>query len=182
MGFAFALHGTLVPGVDLWLMSNYEVTGVRFMKGVAGVAAIVMIMVGIAVLAIRITAASSAAVPPVAYGFDGSSGWQHGVVKPHDIGFGAGGSLLVRRLRWSGWSAGTAVAHGVRWADSCTPDCASGRYVKSRATLTLSGVKVHDGAHYYSRLALRWKIGRKIYRSVFLWSPGAVRGAPPFWR
>jgi hypothetical protein len=152
------------------------------MKGVAGVAAIVMIMVGIAVLAIRITAASSAATPPVAYGFDGSSGWQHGTVRPHDIDFGAGGSLFIRGLRWAGWSQRSAVGHGVRWADTCTPDCASGGYVKSRATLTLSGILVHAGLRYFSRMTMRWKSGGRMHEAVFRWSPGAIRGAPPSWR
>jgi hypothetical protein len=151
------------------------------MKGVAGIAAIVMLMVGIAVLAIRVTAASSAQAPPVAYGFDGSSGWQHGQVKPAEIDFGAGGSLFVRGLRWAGWSQRTAVAHGLRWADSCLPDCASGRYLKSPAALTLSGIKVHAGLRYFSRLALQWKAGGKMREYVFHWSPGAGRGAPPSW-
>ena len=162
------------------------------MKGVAGVAAIVMIMVGAAVLAIRITAASSAQtasaqtassaqIPPVAYGFDGSSGWQHGLVKPREIDFGAGGSLFIRGLRWADWTQRRAGAHGVRWADECTPDCASGRYLKSPAALTLSGVKVHAGLRYFSRLAVRWKAGGKIHEYVFHWSPGAGRGAPSFW-
>jgi hypothetical protein len=151
------------------------------MKGVAGVAVIVTIMAGMAVLALRMTAASSAQPPPVAYGFDGSSGWQHGVVKPRTIDFGAGGSLLVRGLRWAGWSQQAAVARGVRWADSCDPDCASGGYLKSRATLTLSGIKVHGGLRYFSRLLMRWKADGRMHRYVFHWSPGAGPGAPPFW-
>ncbi|HUC60271.1 MAG TPA: hypothetical protein VMA95_22930 [Streptosporangiaceae bacterium] len=127
------------------------------------------------------TAASSAQVPPVAYGFDGSSGWQHGHVKPHDIGFGAGGSLFVRGMSWADWSQRTAVGHGVRWADSCIPDCASGHYVKVRATLTLSGIKVHSGLRYFSKLTMQWKASGKTCKSVFHWRPGAVPGAPPFW-
>lgn len=151
------------------------------MRGVAVVAAIVMIMAGVAVLTATITAASSAAPPPVVYGFDGSTGWQHGAVKPADIDFGAGGSLFVRGLRWSGWSQQRATGRGVRWADSCTPDCASGRYLRSGAILTLSGIRVHDGLRYFSRLAMQWKAGGKTYRYVFHWSPGALRGSPPFW-
>ncbi len=154
------------------------------MKGVAGVTSIVIIMVGMAVLAIRITSASSAQTPPVVYGFDGSSGWQHGQVKPQVIDFGAGGSLFVRGLRWAGWSQENAVGRGVRWADSCTPDCASGNYLKSPATLTLSGVKVHAGLRYFSRLAVQWKTGDRMHVYVFHWRvarPGAGPGAAPSW-
>jgi hypothetical protein len=151
------------------------------MKGVAGVSAIVVVMAGIAVAVIRMTAASSAPPPPLAYGFNGSSGWQDGTVKPRTIAFGAGGSLFLRGLRWSDWGQTAAEGQGIRWADNCRPDCASGAYLKSKATLVLSGIKVHDGFRYFSRLTMRWTASGRKYAVTFHWAPGALRGAPPFW-
>jgi hypothetical protein len=163
-------------------MSESKVTGVKRMKGVAGVGVIVVIMVGIAVAVVSLTAASSAPPLPLAYGFGGSSGWQHGSVKPRSIDFGAGGSLFVRGLRWTEWTQTTATGHGLSWTDSCRPNCASGSYVKSRAIMTLSGIKVHAGLRYFSAMTMRWTAHGQNYRFVFHWSPGAVNGAGPFWR
>jgi hypothetical protein len=150
------------------------------MKGVAGVTAVVVFLVGTAATVIGVTAAASAQPLPVAYGFDGASGWQHGQVRPHDIYFGAGGSLLVRGLTWSNWAQGSAVAHGVRWADDCTPTCAAGTYAKSRATLTLSAVLVHAGLRYFSKLTLQWTANDRKHETVFHWSSGAIKGTL-FW-
>jgi hypothetical protein len=105
------------------------------MKGVAGAAAIVAVVIGVAVLASR-------ASLPVAYGFDGSSGWSHGQVKPHAIYFGVGGNLLVRGLKWVTWSQSDAVARGVRWSDRCVPSCAAGPYIKVPAQMSLSRVRI----------------------------------------
>src|SRR5580658_4005020 len=149
------------------------------MKGISGVAAIVVVVIGAIVFAARMTAAASAAPLPLAYGFDGSTGWQHGDVRPHAIYFGTGGSLLVRGLAWSGWTQQAATASGVRWADGCTPNCAAGTYSRTPATLALSDVRIHDGVRYFARLTMRWSSGGKMEREVFRWSPALVSGATP---
>ena len=151
------------------------------MKSVAGAAAIVAIVIGVTFLAIQVTAASSQASLPVAYGFDGGSGWTHGKVKPHAIYFGAGGNLLVRGLRWVNWTRRAAVGRGVRWLDSCAPSCASGTYSKVAVEMSLSRVRIRDGVSYFSRMILRWTIDGSRYKSVYEWVRGPARGAPPFW-
>jgi hypothetical protein len=155
------------------------------MKGVAGVATIVLIFIGIAVLAVRITAAASASPLPLAYGFDGSAGWQHGVIKPRDIDFGAGGGLLLRGLSWASWTQRTAVGSGVRWEDDCTPDCAAGAYVKSPARLTLSDVRVHAGLRYFARMTMSWTTAGRMhwyaFRLAFQWPPSTANDTPLFW-
>jgi hypothetical protein len=157
------------------------VTGKQQMKGVAGVAAIVVAVIGVAVIALRIAAAASSQPLPVSYGFDGNWGWRHGEVDPGAIYFGAGGSLLVKNLTWSSWTQGEAVGRGVRWADGCVPTCAAGRYVKSPAILTLSRVRTHAGTRYFARLTVRWTASGRVHTDVFAWSGGAEPGAPPFW-
>lgn len=151
------------------------------MKSVAGAAAIVVVVIGVAFLAIQVTAASNSPSLPTAYGFDGSSGWTHGKVKPDAIYFGAGGNLLVRALRWASWTRNGAVARGVRWLDSCVPSCAAGAYVKVPVEMSLSRVRIRGHVSYFSRMTLNWSIGGRKHKSVYAWSRGPTAGVPPFW-
>jgi len=151
------------------------------MKSVAGAAAIVVVAIGVTFLAIQVTAASNSESLPVAYGFDGSSDWSHGKVKPDAIFFGAGGNLLVRALRWVSWTQKAAVARGVRWLDSCVPSCAGGAYFKMPVKMSLSRVRIRGGVSYFSRMALYWSIGGRKHKSVYTWSHGPTPKAPPFW-
>lgn len=151
------------------------------MKGVAGAAAVVLAVVGVG-LAIRATAASTSPSLPVVYGFAGASGWQDPGIQPPVVYFGAGGSLLIHGLRWASWGDRQAIAHGSRWADSCDPSCAAGKYAKVPAELTLSGVRVHDGMRYFSRLTTHWKISGVPVTNVFTWSAGGAQGGLWSWR
>jgi hypothetical protein len=152
------------------------------MKRVAVVAAVVVVAAGIAAATIRATAAPGSASLPVAYGFDGASGWHRGEVKPQAIYFGVGGSLFVRDLSWVSWSQDGAVGRGIRWADSCAPTCAAGKYSRIPAQLSLSRVRVRGGVRYFSQLTMQWTINGRQYKSVFAWTGGAVRGTSPAWR
>ena len=151
------------------------------MKSVAGAAAIVAVVIGVIFLAIQVTAASNSASLPVAYGFDGGSGWTHGKIKPHAIYFGAGGNLLVRGLNWITWTRSGAVARGVRWSDRCVPTCAAGTYFKVPVEMSLSRVRIRNGIGYFARMTLQWTMGGRKYKSVYSWSRGQIPGAPPFW-
>jgi hypothetical protein len=151
------------------------------MKGIAGVAAVVVLIAGVTVLTDRITAASSAQPLPVSYGFGGASGWQHAKIKPHSIYFGAGGSLLVRGEKWISWTQVGAIGQGVRWADNCTPSCAAGHYDKTRTLLTLSRVRSHKGVHYFTRLTMLWTENGTRKKLNFRWQRSTVPGVQPFW-
>jgi len=149
------------------------------MKGMTGVAAIVVLVLGVA--AAKVAAAPRSVSLPLAYGFDGSSGWQGGQVTPRDIYFGAGGSLLVRGLHWASWTQKGAVGRGQKWMDNCDPSCAAGRYAKVNADVSLWRVRRHNGVSYFSRLTLRWTIAGKKYKTLFEWSPGVAPYVTPFW-
>jgi hypothetical protein len=47
--------------------------------------------------------------------------------------------------------------------------------------MSLSRVRERDGISYFTIMTLQWAIGARQYKSVYTWSRGAVRGAPPFW-
>ncbi len=117
----------------------------------------------------------------MAYGFDGHAGWRHGAVEPHAIYFGAGGSLLIRGLRWENWTQNAAIGRGVRWADSCVPNCAAGGYDKNPVVITLSRVRKHAGGGYFTRLLLQWTTGSKVHKELFRWFRGIGASAAPFW-
>jgi hypothetical protein len=151
------------------------------MKGITGGAAVLVLIVGVIVLTDQITAASSAQPLPVGYGFDGASGWQHAKIKPHSIYFGAGGSLLVRGAKWISWTQVGAIGEGVRWADTCTPNCAAGSYDKTRAVLTLSRVRSHRGVRYFTRLTMIWTENGTREKLNFRWHRSTVPGVQPFW-
>jgi hypothetical protein len=151
------------------------------MKNVAGAAAIVAVVIGVAIAAIQVTAASSRTSLPVAYGFDGNSGWTHGKVKPHEIYFGAGGNLLVRSLSWLSWTQRAAVGRGTRWSDRCVPSCAAGKYVKVSVRMSLSRMRIRDGVSYFSRMTLQWTMNGRQYKSVYRWSSHLLQAGPPFW-
>jgi hypothetical protein len=140
-------------------------------------------MLGISVLvvlAVRTTPASGTASRPVAYGFDGGSGWHAGQIMPRAIAFGAGGSLLVRQVTWSTWQHGAAHGRGVVWVNDCSPSCAQGSYTKSPATLTLSATRTHDGHAYYSRLVMTWSQNGQLQSDSYRWSAYPGRSLP-FW-
>ncbi|HET9896041.1 MAG TPA: hypothetical protein VFQ44_14025 [Streptosporangiaceae bacterium] len=149
------------------------------MRGITGVAAIVIVVVGMAVLADGVTAASSSQPLPVVYGAGGHSGWQHGTIRPGVIYFGAGGSLLIRGLRWQSWTQNAAIGRGVRWADSCVPTCAAGNYARSPVEVTLSRVRKHAGGAYFTRLLLQWSTSGKDHKTVIRWFRGD--GTVPSW-
>ena len=151
------------------------------MKSVAGAAAIIAVAIGVSFLAIQVTAASNSPQLPVAYGFDGGSGWSHGKVKPRAIYFGVGGNLLVRGLRWVSWTGKAALARGVRWWDSCVPSCAAGGYIEVPVDMSLWRVRIRDNVSYFSRMTLQWTISGRKHKSVYEWSRGRAAGVPPFW-
>ncbi len=146
----------------------------------AAVAAAALGISVLVVLALRTAPASGSASPPVAYGFDGHSGWHGGQIRPHAIAFGAGGSLLARRVSWTTWKRSVARGHGTVLVDNCSPNCAQGNYARSAATLTLSAPRRRDGHAYFSKLVMTWTQGGLAQSETFRWSV-YQGGSVPFW-
>jgi len=153
------------------------------MKSVPGIAIAVIVLAGLAAAAVLIRSEASGASPglPVAYGFDGHEGWAGSEVRPRAVYFGAGGSLFVRGLSWASWSQADARGRGIRWADSCVPDCAAGSYVRSAAKITLWRVRDRDGQPFFSAMTIVWSADGTSHRHTFLWSRGTGTSAVPFW-
>lgn len=152
------------------------------MKSVPGIAAVI-VLAALAAAAVLIRPGASGASPalPVAYGFDGHQGWTRGEVRPRAVYFGAGGSLFVRGLSWASWNQAEARGEGIRWADSCVPDCAAGSYAKSAATITLWRVRDHSGVPFFSAMTIAWRAGGTLHRQTFQFSRGTGTSPAPFW-
>lgn len=70
------------------------------------------------------------------------------------------GGVSLNQLVWSGWGGAQATATGVRIQNSCTPSCAAGSPISSKATVTLSGL---SGGHY-TKLRVVTAKGTSDYR------------------
>jgi hypothetical protein len=80
--------------------------------------------------------ATTTASSPIVYTCDG-----HAVVKPSMlIVTCADENMGLQDLHWSAWGAATAYATGTLWENSCTPNCAEGKYISYQASVTVSGL------------------------------------------
>lgn len=146
------------------------------MKGnfFVGLAAIVVaVAAGLAVIALRTVGASPTSMAlPVAY--NGAEGWSQGQARLPVIYIGES-NVFVRTPHWSGWSGSSAFTRGELWVNTCTPNCSAGHYHTYPARLSFSGVAVHNGVKYFTRLRLRyWHGHQRDY--VLSWNtlPGAT--------
>jgi hypothetical protein len=113
---------------------------------------------------------------PVAY--NGVDGWQHGVARLPVLYIGES-TVFVKTPHWSRWSASSASTRGTLWVDSCTPNCAAGKYRRYPATVRLSGVAKHNGVSYFSQMKLSYDHG---YQRTYTYSWGVLPGASiPGW-
>jgi Protein kinase domain len=81
--------------------------------------------------------------------------------KPRTVVLSADGSGLMKVFRWSGWGTAVAIGTGAYERDSCRPDCAQGRYRRSPATITLTGLTPYDG-------------GKRAYADMVVSAPGTA--------
>ena len=54
-------------------------------------------------------------------------------------------AMALNQLAWTGWGTPKATASGVQIQNSCTPTCAAGSPISTKATVTLSGL---TAGHY----------------------------------
>ncbi len=77
------------------------------------------------------------------------------VVRPHAIALFADGSWFVEKLHWHGWGTKVARATGISNASNGIPDQASGKRIKSRATVTLTNPGRFKGHEVYRCFELK---------------------------
>ena len=80
-------------------------------------------------------------------------------VRPPQVVFAcADDNFYASGLHWSRWSATEARATGIGHQNNCTPNCAAGKFVTFRITVTLSRpVTCVKGRREFSKLAWHFK-------------------------
>ena len=69
----------------------------------------------------------------------------------------ADGGTRLAGLTWRSWQPGVATATGTLVSNTCTPDCAAGRYARFPVTVELTGAKVGPPAGLqYTAIHLQW--------------------------
>jgi hypothetical protein len=131
---------------------------------------------------VLLVAPASASTLPYAYGVYPSGGlsWSYPTIRPPEVHFGTDSGLMYRSMSWGYWNNSGAWGKGVRWYNSCIPTCAAGNYWKSPGTVTLWGVKWHNGHRYFSLMTLRWTTKNGVQHKV-VYSYATHGGTVVFW-
>jgi hypothetical protein len=140
---------------------------------VAMAAIVLAVGAGLAVLALRnVGAAPASTALPIAY--NGVDGWSQGQARLRAIYIGES-NVFVRTPQWSAWSGVAAATRGELWVNTCSPTCSAGHYRTFPARISFSGVTVHNGVKYFSRLRLRyWHGHQRDYTLSWGILPGAT--------
>jgi hypothetical protein len=71
-------------------------------------------------------------------------------------------------MTWSSWSATTATGRGILRQNDCTPNCAAGKFINYRATVTLSKVvTTKKYGHLFSEALFHYTVGGKAKTESF---------------
>ena len=123
-------------------------------------------------------APADAVTTPVVYGFDCSTNFCHPQVRPSIQYFGAGGTLRMTNLNWRSWRASSAYARGTRAVNDCIPNCGQGTIHYYPGSITLWGIRHHNGKRYFWHETLRWTTRNGVHhkhRYVYTRQGGTIR-------
>jgi hypothetical protein len=71
-------------------------------------------------------------------------------------------------MKWSTWSAASATGRGILRQNNCTPNCAGGKFVNYRATVTLSKVvATKKYGELFSTAVFRYSVNGKAKSESF---------------
>jgi hypothetical protein len=71
-------------------------------------------------------------------------------------------------MTWSAWSATAATGHGILRQNDCTPNCAAGKFINYRATVTLSKVvTTKKYGRVFSEALFRYTVGGMAKTETF---------------
>ena len=77
------------------------------------------------------------------------------------ISCGDGNSYLTK-LKWTSWTSTTAKATGTFTENNCDPYCAAGKFISSKATVTLSKPKNAKSYRFFTNLHVAYVSGPKF--------------------
>lgn len=70
-------------------------------------------------------------------------------------------------VTWSSWTSTSASGRGVLHQNDCTPNCAGGRFINYRATVTLSKVVTTKYGELFSRAVFHYSVNGKAKSETF---------------
>ena len=75
--------------------------------------------------------------------------------KPAELVLACGdGNYFLNKLTWRSWGKATATATGIAHANTCTPNCAAGKFQSFPMTATATKLTACGKARYYARLTI----------------------------
>jgi hypothetical protein len=84
-------------------------------------------------------------------------------VRPTSFTIACGdGNAYLTKLTWSAWGATSAEASAVYTVNNCDPYCAAGKFISSKAEVTLSKPKTVKGHRYFTNLRVGYVSGPKF--------------------
>jgi hypothetical protein len=85
------------------------------------------------------------------------------VVRPTTFTISCGdANSYLTKLKWSSWGGTTAKATGIYTANNCDPYCAAGKFISSKATVTLTKPKSAKSYRFFTNLHVGYVSGPKF--------------------
>ncbi|MFA7322735.1 MAG: hypothetical protein WC005_00080 [Candidatus Nanopelagicales bacterium] len=79
----------------------------------------------------------------------------------------ADANSLLKDLKWSSWTSGTAKATGIFQENDCKPNCAAGKFIDAPATVSLTVPKTIDGNRVFTSITVTTSSNGKTHRQVY---------------
>jgi hypothetical protein len=70
-------------------------------------------------------------------------------------------------MTWSVWNGSSAIGHGILRQNNCVPNCAAGRSIRYRATVSLSKVITTKYGDLFSKAVFHYSVSGKAKTEVF---------------
>jgi len=74
----------------------------------------------------------------------------------------ADGNSYLTKLKWTSWTSTSAKATGTYTINNCDPYCAAGKFISSKATVTLSKPKSVKSNRFFTNLHVAYVSGPKF--------------------
>jgi hypothetical protein len=128
------------------------------LRRLVGTTAALLLVAGAAVACHGSSPTHARAVAPTSGAAPGQRTYfpQYGVdvraYRPRRLNASVDGSLYVTGMRWTTWTARTAVGTGTAHVNDCRPSCAAGHYTTYRVTVRLSRPRELCDSRFFTTL------------------------------
>jgi hypothetical protein len=90
--------------------------------------------------------------------YPGCAGGGAPEIKPRSVIIACGdGNFQLAKMKWSSWGSSKAVGAGTAKVNTCTPNCAEGKFKSYKVDVTLTKPKSCNGIKIWTRLSVDFK-------------------------